>query len=83
MGDRNPDDLGERIRRDVHNRIADRMEQKRLRWEAKMERRRLKWQARSYRQNPEVVCTGTGAMTKRPRFLKARSSVMLMAPSGC
>ncbi len=57
MADRNPDgsnpgDLGDQIRRDVHDRIARRMEEKRLRWEAKMERRRLKWQARAYRHNP-------------------------------
>jgi len=47
------DDLGDRIRRDVHDRISERMDQRRLRWEARMERRRLRWQARAYRhQNP-------------------------------
>jgi predicted membrane protein len=52
MGDRKFDDLGDQMHRDLHDRIAAKMEQRRLRWEAKMERKRVRWQARAYRQNP-------------------------------
>lgn len=58
MADQNPgnrprnsgDDLGERIRQNVHDEINDRMDAHRQRWEAKMERRRLRWQSRAYRR---------------------------------
>jgi|SRR5579872_6652160 len=45
--------LGDRIRRDVHDQIMDRVDQRRLRWEAKMERRRQRYSRMAYGpQNP-------------------------------
>ena len=38
--------LGDRIKRDVHDQINARMDEKRARWEAKMERRRQRWSGR-------------------------------------
>lgn len=47
------DHLGDQIRRDVHDHIMDRMERRRLRWEAKMERRRMRYAGIVYRhRNP-------------------------------
>jgi predicted membrane protein len=45
-----PDDfasnLGDRIKRDVHDQMNARMDERRARWEAKMERRRQRWSGR-------------------------------------
>jgi len=60
MADQNPgerprdfSDLGDRIRRDIHDEIQDRFDRRRQRWEAKMERRRRRYSRMAYgRQNP-------------------------------
>jgi predicted membrane protein len=70
MADQNPGgDLGERIRRDVHDEIHSRLDRKRMRWEAKMERRRQRYARMGYgRSHPfgglliGVILAGAGVL---------------------